>query len=592
MQQPPVLSFLGLLPDISQVSKEHGIIRFAPPALLHIPPGTILKTNVERSAFGSAILQTPHGPLGLESKYPIPKGAQVEAKIIATNDQLQIKLVTVNGKPAAEALPITRQDIANHTQTAAKDPLIFQAPSQDISGKSPTPGTTQAPGNNQLSTTPAPVTSQTGTTQETVSVKTGIPNLQGQSIQTVLLQTKPQELAQIIQTFHQESGGKSNQNPLLPQLNTTTNASSPITAEQIQRGTTLVFKIVDVQLPTNTQTAGPSPATTQGPLNNPQTNPLTQTSITPSTPEAKITAPTEQPVAKPASPLQLQAKVIGHEKTGEPILKLPFGIVKGPVEHQLPKESTVTVQLTTVLPQPSVNTTSPVFPKLDPVAQLLRYWSAAQSTFDTLNQSSTPESKHILKSLFPNQENHSALKLMQTMQAFQGGNPSSWITQKIMQFFISQGKEHMISQLRNNIGPMHSTFVESPPSGWQAFFLPFYDGNELQQVQFYIRDDAGKQEDEENGSGTRFVIEIKPESQSPIQLDGYVKKHHQRKQFDLVVRTERPLVAEVQETIREIFISANEITGMKGHIAFKVERELSVKPFEEVVTSHSKSVLA
>jgi hypothetical protein len=52
-----------------------------------------------------------------------------------------------------------------------------------------------------------------------------------------------------------------------------------------------------------------------------------------------------------------------------------------------------------------------------------------------------------------------------------------------------------------------------------------------------------------------------------MQIDGLVQA--QGKQLDLIVRTERPLAADVQGGIRNILMEAGAITGLRGTVGFR-----------------------
>lgn len=95
------------------------------------------------------------------------------------------------------------------------------------------------------------------------------------------------------------------------------------------------------------------------------------------------------------------------------------------------------------------------------------------------------------------------------------------------------------------------------------------NGSEIDLIQFFVRrnpeDDENEESDEEHG--TRFVVDVDLSRLGRLQLDGLI--HDRKKRFDLIVRTDERLPADVQNGIREVFLQTGEWTGTEGGVTFQ-----------------------
>jgi hypothetical protein len=76
-----------------------------------------------------------------------------------------------------------------------------------------------------------------------------------------------------------------------------------------------------------------------------------------------------------------------------------------------------------------------------------------------------------------------------------------------------------------------------------------------------------KQDDDKGDTETRFVLDVGLSRLGRIQLDGLIGERDKR--LDLIIRSQQPLPGAMRNDIRDIFINAGEITGMKGGLSFQ-----------------------
>jgi hypothetical protein len=114
---------------------------------------------------------------------------------------------------------------------------------------------------------------------------------------------------------------------------------------------------------------------------------------------------------------------------------------------------------------------------------------------------------------------------------------------------------------------------------WRCFFLPLWDDGQLQQINlFYRRPRRGKNDDDKEDNGTRFVVEVNFTRLGSCQLDGLVGKGR----FDLMVRSHQDLPETARREISGLFAQAREIGNYAGELTFQTASRFPVSPLEDV----------
>ncbi|HYM03056.1 MAG TPA: hypothetical protein VET85_08930, partial [Stellaceae bacterium] len=117
--------------------------------------------------------------------------------------------------------------------------------------------------------------------------------------------------------------------------------------------------------------------------------------------------------------------------------------------------------------------------------------------------------------------------------------------------------------------------LADPPKGeWRVFVLPWLDGSIVRPIRLYLRRRArGESRSEE---GTRFLLDVDLSRLGEVQFDGLVRKQR----FDLVLRSHRPIGAEMRRDIAEVFRDATSAAGLAGDVVFTTASRFAVTPLD------------
>ncbi len=164
------------------------------------------------------------------------------------------------------------------------------------------------------------------------------------------------------------------------------------------------------------------------------------------------------------------------------------------------------------------------------------------------------------------------------LSALSGGNVTRWLGNQASQALKSAGRDSLLSRLAQDFGQL-GRLADNQGGDWRLFFIPIYDGDQLQQLRLFLRhgwhdqDSGGGQDGEDQ---TRFVVEVEMSRLGDLQLDGLVRENR----LDLILRSRAPLPDFMRRDITQIFHEANEITGYRGNISFQASLEWKAMPIE------------
>ncbi len=170
--------------------------------------------------------------------------------------------------------------------------------------------------------------------------------------------------------------------------------------------------------------------------------------------------------------------------------------------------------------------------------------------------------------------------LVAVLAGLRAGNIRGW---------LNEGTLRAIERARPGLGGRVSDEfaraapkADDSPADWRVQTLPLLHAGTIEPIRLYHRPAP---EDEPNGddAGTRFVLEARLQRQGRLQLDGLLRRP--ARQFDLFVRTERPLPANQRNDIRILFAEALALTGYRGRIAFQAAPPNFVEPTPAAVAA-------
>lgn len=361
------------------------------------------------------------------------------------------------------------------------------------------------------------------------------------------------------------------------------------------------------------QPAPAAPTSPAPPITIETSNPAAPNSASPATPQtaaAQAAAPAQpaanvvQPHVPPQQGQVIQAVVIGHEPTGEALVQTPSGVLRLNTTTTLPIGTKLTVEITQIAAQPAATSSTAPTTRL---LELSQQWTSLQQIFTLLGErpgfgglafapQGLPQISEVPQTL-PNgapQPSFSA-GLMLFMTALRGGDFRNWLGRDNVQWLEDNGHKGLVDKASGEFSVMARQFTNPPPNQWQTLFFPIAVEGELQQVRMFTKRERKQQGEGRNAKpeeDTRFIVEMELSQLGAMQMDGFIRQQPEKLQFDLMVRTTKPLADEVQQDIQAIYQSTAELTGYVGTLQFQSAKAFPVRPMEDLMAQNRGNVVA
>jgi hypothetical protein len=246
---------------------------------------------------------------------------------------------------------------------------------------------------------------------------------------------------------------------------------------------------------------------------------------------------------------------------GETVVETPIGTLALERRLALPPGSFVALQ--------QLAATPPDDPSDLPLAQRTT-WPALEETLATLERALPDLAAQVRSTLAPASGQELAGTLLFLMSALNAG---TWPGPRILETLDAFGRRDLRLKLESDVTELRE--LDSSRSGdWHVYALPLIDGGAVRPVRLYFRRRAASSP--AGDQGTRFVLEVEMSRMGALQLDGLVRPQR----FDLVLRSHRPIAAELRQEITEIFHGAVAASGLGGDITFTTASRFAVAPLE------------
>lgn len=210
------------------------------------------------------------------------------------------------------------------------------------------------------------------------------------------------------------------------------------------------------------------------------------------------------------------------------------------------------------------------------IKDLFNQWPALKMLQNSLPEAAAKDGMNKLAGL----DSLFASRVASFMKSVKNNNLDNWLSSDLMRQLTPETQDAMKAKLTGDFANFTRLYNDNQNSGWQTAFVPVFDGKELHQANFYVKD---LNEQEDDGQNKRFVVEFGTAGFGEIQLDGLVRKNAEQNRFDLMVRTSTPLDEEMRLGITEIFTNSAEITGVKGTVDFAKLDENALRPANAVL---------
>ncbi len=207
----------------------------------------------------------------------------------------------------------------------------------------------------------------------------------------------------------------------------------------------------------------------------------------------------------------------------------------------------------------------PAWRSLLPLMQPSSIWPAMDDVFQSFYQA-TPQAAQILGRIIPspaNAANFGPAALL-FVAAVRAGDLPGWMGDKKLDMLHKLGKESLLSRISGETSSLSGN-TDTPATEWKSYPLPLLWQNEISKIMLHVREEPFDQEKEDKENGARFVLDLSLTRMGDVQLDGMVRG----KQVDLIVRTQMPVSAPMQDAMRVAYANALDGTDIYGEIGFQ-----------------------
>lgn len=561
-------------------------------------------TATTTATTGATSTATPTAPAGSATAQP---GATTPTSPLAAG-----AATTATTTPGAGA--------TTNTTTPSVAATIAASATTPTNSQAATPQSTSTAGATPTATTANPTTAATtppnataGTTPANTATGPSIPPLTNATTPTAVTSTATTPTTtNVTGTTATPTTQAVTQAPITGQTTTgtpATTATTPGTPTANFTGTTpattAAISAPTATTPTNlaatptsttpTATTTPATATTVNPATQPTTAAnsaaSTTTNITAATPTTTAPPTVATALSTQLGQGQLPAQVIGHEPSGETVVKTALGTLKVSIPSasgqpaSWPVGTQFTLQLETFhMPQTLTNQgMMPTSAEPAPLSELSMNWKSLQETVEILAQTQPALATHIIDTIIPKPGPRMATATLFFISALRGGDIGKWLGDESIKILEQNNRGDLVRKLTAEFSSLRQFFIDSPSPNWQAAFLPVYQDDSWQQARMFLKKEPEGGTEGEPG-GTRFIMEVDLSRMGPMQFDGFIRRRGEATSFDLIIRSRDALSSGDRQNIRDIYKGSSELTGFNGGISFQVTTPFPVLPMQEILS--------
>jgi hypothetical protein len=270
--------------------------------------------------------------------------------------------------------------------------------------------------------------------------------------------------------------------------------------------------------------------------------------------------------------------VIGSERSGEVVVATPMGTIKIATSGPLPQGTVITLEVLSHQTKTQALTQQPAAASIE-AANYKTALTGPDSAFEQAFSALQAIDKALVKETFPTTQNQGAAKLLWFIFNTQGGSAAQWLGKETTNQLNKAGHKDTLKKLDSAFGQIRQLFSEPNAAGWHTLVFPFSDGENLQYGRFYTRQ---TNEEGEKKDDIRFLVEVEFDILGDMQLDGFIHNtksaDQSKKQFDLYIRSKKPVEADMKHHIIELFESSIEATQLRGNLVFQTVETFPVQP--------------
>lgn len=557
-----------------------------------LPAGTTLEGFViNRDPSGNPILRTPVGDLQMQSDVFVKTGSQMVIRVDATSDT-RARIISIDGLMpqdyAAQSARGLTQDTISSTQMFTPGLAGKATPAMPLQAMLLSPTTPAAVASNPLFAAlppsvvpPALMKLQAGAALKVTLVDMHLPD-------ALMATPAPSPRAQAAP-----------RTPVAGELPAASLAAQP-PMEQASMAAARTARVA-LQTPPAPASAAPAPAsplpqtpaaaTPYPPAQAPQSQAPSAPRFVPGLPmaAAAATPPTSTQASRTAAPSrpspagEIAGLVLGHEADGGNIVQTKFGMLKVFSPSPLPLHAQVSLQVEPDHAAPTPVPFTPVqFPEdgTDTLNSLSREWPQLEKAMEQVQADDTPLARDMMQAL-PQVGHKLASGMLFFMAAVKGGDLKQWLGNRALAALEAKSPE-IAGKLKSDMAQLQQLFLHSPLDQWTGVMVPMLYQGQLEYARLYLRDEPDGGDDGKaatgNGREQRFIVDVELSHLGDMQFDGFVRPTATKKQFDLMIRTARPLDPAMTNDIRGLFETAIAATGYQGYLGFQQGPQHFVRP--------------
>lgn len=559
----------------------NGNVPNVPQALTQSPPGQLITAVVlATNPKGQIFVQSPQGQVTFTSDVALKVGQQITFETLPRQSPpqgvagsppppqsalpLDVRLVRVNGIPAEQLFPEAVKSATNNPQTSS------QAPIQAIQERG---------GSGVFLRAAFPQTQVQKKTTDTTNQQSSLFDVEAVEFEPSALQKNFSFRATVLTTpkAQNQSAASSIAQTLAPITDI------PEALTELKEGDVLTIKIVGgtlaaagnttpretlsaaiLQQTTTIQTEAPDGET---PL------PALLQRVFPNTSQAQTTGTLNT---------TLPAIVIAQQGDGDAIIQTPLATLRLPSEIPLPKGTQLSITITEIEPALDIFAANqlPLSFQTGNLATdaLVKGGTSLDVLFKQLFGFNHDAAKDVAAELVPQTGKQFGNKILQFIKGIQEESLPETIRQTLPKEMADQLGLNRVAQ---EFSSLKGAMADVQPPQWSFMLVPMMKGDEMHNMRWFKRKQDA--EDGSNREGTRFVVELETDSLGNLQLDGLFFNQPREKQFDLVIRSNRPFTDDEKENIMGIYNSYGEMSGYRGTLRFEEVSTFPVHPMQDIL---------
>ncbi len=193
-----------------------------------------------------------------------------------------------------------------------------------------------------------------------------------------------------------------------------------------------------------------------------------------------------------------------------------------------------------------------------------------EETYQTLLQAAPALAANMARAL-PSPANPAQLgaAALLFLTAVRSNDLSSWLGDRKIDILQRLNQTNLLSRLTGGGGtpaPQASVDVSAPSGEWRAVPLPMFWDGEIQRVNLFVKKDQdGQETDDVEKTQTRFIFDLTLSRMGDVQVDGLMREDR----LDMVIRTQNPLSAPMQQVLKQVYTKALDSEALRGELGFQ-----------------------